>query len=64
MMPESCPNVPTELLNPKNTWTEKEAYDQQALVLAKKFEQNFKTFEDQASPEILKGAPNLYVPAE
>jgi phosphoenolpyruvate carboxykinase (ATP) len=64
MMPESCPNVPTELLNPKNTWTDKEAYDQQALVLAKKFEQNFKAFEDQASPDILKGAPSLYVSAE
>lgn len=64
MMPENCPNVPTELLDPKNTWADKEAYDLQAITLAKKFEENFKTFEDQASPEILKGTPNLYVSAE
>ena len=64
MMPESCPNVPTELLDPKNTWADKDAYDRQAIKLAKKFEENFKAFEDQASPEILKGTPNLYVSAE
>ena len=64
MMPENCPNVPTELLDPKNTWADKDAYDRQAITLAKKFEENFKAFEDQASPEILKGTPNLYVSAE
>ena len=63
-MPENCPNVPTELLDPKNTWADKDAYDRQAITLAKKFEENFKAFEDQASPEILKGTPNLYVSAE
>ena len=63
-MPKECANVPTELLNPKNTWDDKDAYDQQAIKLAKKFEENFKTYEDKASPEILKGTPNLYVSAE
>jgi phosphoenolpyruvate carboxykinase (ATP) len=64
MMPENCPNVPSDLLDPKNTWADKDEYDLQAISLAKKFEENFKTFEDQASPEILKGTPNLYVSAE
>jgi len=64
MMPEECANVPTELLDPKNTWDDKDEYDKQAIKLAKKFEENFKIFEDQASPEILKGTPNLYVSAE
>jgi phosphoenolpyruvate carboxykinase (ATP) len=63
MMPMQCPNVPDELLHPKNTWADKDQYDRQAIILAKKFEENFKTFEDQASPEILKGSPNLYVSA-
>lgn len=64
IMPTSCPNVPAELLNPKNTWPDKEEYDKQAIMLAKKFEENFTIFEDQASPNILKGAPNLYLSAE
>ena len=64
MMPENCPNVPADLLDPKNTWADKDEYDLQAVTLAKKFEENFKVFEDQASPEILKGTPNLYVSAE
>ena len=63
MMPKQCPNIPNDLLHPKNTWADKEQYDRQAIILAKKFEENFKTFEDQASPEILKGSPNLYVSA-
>lgn len=40
-MPEECPNVPTELLNPKNTWEDKDAYDQKAKSLAKAFEENY-----------------------
>jgi hypothetical protein len=32
--PTHCPEVPTEILNPKNTWTDKEAYDQKATYLA------------------------------
>jgi len=63
MMPKQCPNIPNDLLHPKNTWADKEQYDRQAIILAKKFEENFKTFEDQASPEIRKGSPNLYVSA-
>jgi phosphoenolpyruvate carboxykinase (ATP) len=62
-MPESCPNVPSELLNPKNTWMDAEAYDHSASELARKFEQNFKQYEDQASADLLKGAPNLLTTA-
>ncbi|MEA5139499.1 phosphoenolpyruvate carboxykinase (ATP) [Arcicella rigui] len=40
-MPESCPNVPQELLNPKNTWADKEAYDTKAKNLAISFEENY-----------------------
>ena len=48
-MPNSCPNVPSELLNPKNTWENKNDYDLKAKELANAFNQNFKQFADNAS---------------
>ena len=45
MIPESCPEVPTEVLNPKETWRDKRAYDQTAREVARRFENNFKQFE-------------------
>jgi len=56
-IPTSCPNVPTEVLNPRNTWADKEAYDAKAQVLANAFVKNFKQYEDKANKEILSAAP-------
>lgn len=56
-MPATCPNVPDEILFPKNTWSDKAAYDTAANELANKFNKNFEKFEDGASEEILAGAP-------
>lgn len=56
-MPKSCPNVPAEVLNPRNTWKDKEAYDLKANDLANKFNTNFKKYADQANDEILAAAP-------
>jgi phosphoenolpyruvate carboxykinase (ATP) len=56
-MPTTCPNVPDEVLNPRNTWENKEAYDEKANELAQKFNDNFKQFADNANQEILDGAP-------
>jgi phosphoenolpyruvate carboxykinase (ATP) len=39
-MPDSCPDVPSEILNPRNTWSDKEAYDAAALKLQAKFLEN------------------------
>ena len=55
--PTECANVPNEILNPRNTWEDKAAYDKQANVLADKFNKNFEKFADNASQEILDGAP-------
>ena len=40
-MPTSCPGVPAEMLNPRNTWTDKAAYDAQAQKLRDMFRKNF-----------------------
>ncbi|EMR02438.1 phosphoenolpyruvate carboxykinase (ATP) [Cesiribacter andamanensis] len=56
-MPTSCPNVPQEILNPRNTWSDKEAYDRQASKLAKAFNDNFGKYAEFANEEILAGAP-------
>lgn len=56
-MPVSCPNVPTNVLNPKNTWEDKESYDKKANDLAFAFNKNFEKFADGASKEILDAAP-------
>lgn len=56
--PTSCSNVPDEILNSRETWTDREAYDKKARELADKFNKNFEKFADEASEEILNGAPN------
>jgi len=62
MMPNSCPDVPSEVLNPRSTWEDGQAYDQQAAMLANQFNANFEKFADKASSEILAAAP--VVPSE
>ena len=56
-IPTSCPNVPASLLNPKNTWTDKDAYDLKAQFLAKQFTKNFEQYAKGVSKEILDAAP-------
>ena len=58
-MPTTCPNVPNEVLSPKNTWENKDEYDKVANDLSKKFNKNFEKFADYASEEILAGAPSV-----
>ncbi len=57
MVPQAVPNVPEEILNPKNTWKNKKAYDIQAKELANSFKENFSKFKEYANDEILAGAP-------
>jgi phosphoenolpyruvate carboxykinase (ATP) len=44
-IPTTCPEVPAELLNPRNAWADKSAYDAQARLLASKFVENFRKFD-------------------
>ena len=55
-VPKSCPNVPAEILTPKNTWADKAAYDESAKALAKRFTDNFKKYT--SMPEnVVKAGP-------
>jgi phosphoenolpyruvate carboxykinase (ATP) len=44
-IPTECPEVPAELLNPKNSWKDGAAYDRMAADLAGRFAKNFEKFE-------------------
>ncbi len=54
-VPTTCPDVPSELLQPRNTWKDKSAYDVAAKKLARMFRENFKSFEADA-PEAVRAA--------
>jgi phosphoenolpyruvate carboxykinase (ATP) len=57
LMPESCPGVPAEILNPRSTWADKTAYDTKSKELATQFIENFEKYASGVSEEILKAAP-------
>lgn len=57
LKPQTCPGVPSEVLNPRETWADKEAYDKKASELAQLFINNFEKYAAQASEEILSAAP-------
>ncbi len=58
-IPVACPAVPTEVLNPRNTWPDKAAYDVKARELAALFVKNFSKYKDQAAPEVIAAGPRI-----
>ncbi len=57
--PKEVPGVPSEVLNPRNTWADKAAYDTKAKDLAQKFNHNFQQYSDFANEEITAAAPQV-----
>jgi phosphoenolpyruvate carboxykinase (ATP) len=53
----ACPEVPSEVLIPRNTWKDKAAYDAAAKKLAQLFVNNFKTYEGGVSAEVRAASP-------
>ncbi len=58
-VPKTCPDVPSDVLNPASAWHNKEVYMQKYRALASRFIDNFKKFEDGTPPEIVKAGPKL-----
>ncbi len=58
-MPTTCPDVPSEILNPRNTWEDKSAYDEKAKCLGGLFIKNFEKYATGVSEEVLAAAPKI-----
>ena len=59
LMPTTVPGVPSDILIPRNTWENKDAYDKKANELAQLFVNNFAKYADQANDEIRSAAPKV-----
>ena len=60
-IPLSCPGVPAEVLLPKNTWDDKEKFEETKRKLISLFNDNFKKFEAGVNQEIIDAGPKLEV---
>ena len=58
-VPTQCPNVPSEILIPRNAWADPVAYDRTAQKLAALFTENFETYAEGCTPEIVEAGPRL-----
>ncbi|KAL4780261.1 phosphoenolpyruvate carboxykinase-domain-containing protein [Aspergillus varians] len=56
-VPKSCPGVPAELLNPKNSWTATANFSDEVNKLGKLFNENFEKYSDQATKEVIAAGP-------
>ena len=57
-IPTSCPGVPSEVLIPRQTWDDGNAYDATADKLAGMFNENFKRYSDGVSDDVNAAAPH------
>ena len=58
-VPTECPDVPVNIMIPRNTWSDGDAYDEAARKLAIMFKDNFQKFEEGSTKEILEAGPKI-----
>jgi phosphoenolpyruvate carboxykinase (ATP) len=59
LVPKACPDVPGEVLNPRDTWSDKDAYDEQARDLCGRFHRNFEVFAPYVDDNVKSAGPNM-----
>jgi phosphoenolpyruvate carboxykinase (ATP) len=57
LVPQGCPDVPEEVLTPRNTWGDKAAYDTAARDLVGRFQSNFEQYEAHVDAQVRAAAP-------
>src|SRR3569833_2769385 len=63
-VPTALPGAPSEILNPVNTWKDKDEFDKTARALVGMFQKNFAKFEAQVDAEVRAAAPVVKLAAE
>lgn len=58
-VPVECPDVPADVLDPRCTWQDEQAYDQKARELAAQFKANFKTYAGLVPAEVAEAGPTV-----
>ncbi len=58
-VPTSCPDVPSEFLQPRNTWQDGDAYDEQARGIARMFMKNFEKYADGVTEAVREAGPRV-----
>jgi phosphoenolpyruvate carboxykinase (ATP) len=59
LVPREAPNVPVEILTPRDTWSDSSAYDDQLRKLVALFQENFKQFEADAPAGATQAGPRI-----
>ena len=63
-VPKAVEGVDTKILNPRDTWADKKAYDAQARKLVSMFVKNFDTFKDHVEGDVMDASPQMALAAE
>jgi phosphoenolpyruvate carboxykinase (ATP) len=63
-VPTALPGVPSEILDPVNTWKDKAEFDKTARNLVAMFQKNFAEFESHVDADVLAAAPEVKLAAE
>ena len=57
LVPEACPEVPADVLSPRNTWADKAGYDATARDLVGRFQNNFEKYVEYVDDNVKAAAP-------